>query len=374
MFNPKKPYNDLPMLPVDSKFWDTPSILKAVIRAKKQLSKLDWLLHSLPNKEVLLKQFALIESVWSSLIENIDTSIETAFEAVYNNSFDPSSMSSEEKETLHYANALMKGYDFIRNRKFLSLNWIFDIWSEINPNSWRLRNIPNRIEKSNFLWLKETIYTPPSGMNSEWKDALDALLNNFERYFNNEDDTPTLIKAIMLHYQFEAIHPFLDGNGRTGRVLIILHLILHKELCYPALFLSNYINSNKATYYELLLNVTKKGKRSDFILFMLKWIEDQSKKTIDKIEKMMFFHNNLIKSVDKIMKEMRWDYRDVLIDLFSHNAYISLDEIRKKTWVSINTWTRLFKLLVENWIGKDEVWKRLVKRMKNEKLLKVFNS
>ncbi len=270
-FNVQKPYNSLPLLPTEFDFNDI-EILKKVNSANKALAELSAYLLALPNPYLLIEPMTVREAVASSEIENIHTTVSEVFQAEL---LPDMTMTTEQKETLHYKDALLYGFKYVQQKRFLHTNAYSDIQHRIEPSKPGLRKIPGTAIKNGLTG--ETIYTPPEG-----EKVIKDLLKNYEMYYNQtaaELDPDVLIRMAVLHYQFEAIHPFYDGNGRTGRILMVLYLVLQDVMRYPVLFISGYINEHKSTYYQTLRQVTEQGNWKPLVLFILEAVRQQSSKT-----------------------------------------------------------------------------------------------
>jgi len=269
-----KPYNDLPRLPPEANL-DSVPLLRACIPARTALAELKQAGQLLPNQGLLINLLPLMEAKDSSEIENIVTTTDKLFQFASEDSLaDPMT-----KEALRYRTALNHGYQELDARP-LCTNTAIEICSTIKGTQMDVRKVPG-ITLANQQ-TGEVIYTPPSG-----EDVLRNLLTNWKNYLHQNDDIDPLIKMAVLHYQFEAIHPFTDGNGRTGRVLNILYLINEGLLTLPILYLSRYIVQNKADYYRLLNAVTKNNSDEnwqEWILYMLKGVENTASWTTQKIE------------------------------------------------------------------------------------------
>jgi len=346
MFNPDYPFNDLPKLPALINY-DSVKILKALTWAKAAIGRLDVYTKFLPDKEMFLTHFAIKESVESSLIESIDTDVETIYEA---SRIEEKYMNKDQKEVMYYKDALILWAQLVKKQWFLAQNDYVKIWNILSQErgqirTWGLVNI-----KRNHT---EVLYTPPA-----WKDNIERLLANLENYFNNmiEHDIDSLIKMALVHYQFEAIHPFYDWNWRTWRILMVLHLVLHWNLEYPLIYLSWYINKHRGTYYELLRNVTEKWEWEDYIVFMLKWIESQALKTINDIEKIRELKTHFVKIL-----ENDWVIKKVFAEPLSSILISKPKLIREdlsEFW-SFNTLTTYLNRLISLWILKESwtIWK-----------------
>lgn len=289
MFDPTKPYNDLPLIPPAEDFNDV-ALLKLVNKANNSIYELKGAAHILPNRFILMSPLSIRDAVASSGIENINTTVSEALKAdvIYKES----ELSGAEKEILNYRNALMEGFSLLRKDNFLNTNSFIKIQSLLEPNKKNIRNVPD-VTISNSKTGK-VIYTPPEG-----KEVILGKLKNFEDYFNDKsgfDDIDPLIRVAVMHYQFEAIHPFIDGNGRTGRMLVVLYLVMVGRLDMPILFLSKYILENRDEYYRLLLRVTTHGEWKSWVEYFLKGIDQQANETrikILEIKKLMESYKSL---------------------------------------------------------------------------------
>lgn len=272
-FDPVRPFNCLPLLPPDIDL-EAPSVLKACIEANKELAKLKMAGRLIPNQTVLINSIPLLESQASSAIENIVTTTDDLFKFANSKSSD---ISFEIKETLRYRSALYQGIISIKNRP-ISVTTVCEICSTIREVDVNIRNLPGTALMNDLT--KEKIYTPPEG-----EDRIRTLLSNWETYLHQDDGVDPLIKLAVQHYQFEAIHPFTDGNGRTGRIINLLYLIEKGLLDTPVLYLSRYIIQHKSSYYEKLLRVTTHQNWHDWVLYFLEAVrqtaEWTTKKTIE---------------------------------------------------------------------------------------------
>lgn len=269
-WRPDQPHNALPPLPPLDEL-ETPTVLKACIPARAALAELKQAGELLPNQGLLINLLPLLEARDSSEIENIVTTTDRLFQFAQKATHaDPAT-----KEALRYRTALSRGYRELARRS-LCTNTAVDICSTIKGIDMEIRRVPGTTLANQASG--EVIYTAPMG-----EDTLRELLANWERYLHEEDGVDPLIKMAVAHYQFEAIHPFIDGNGRTGRVLNILYLIEQQLLSLPILYLSRYIVLHKPDYYRLLLAVTREGQWQGWLLYMLKAVEYTARWTTDKI-------------------------------------------------------------------------------------------
>ena len=279
MFIPLKPYNALPHLPPKYNF-DTVSILKAVNAANKALARLNALSSKLPDSSILISPLLVRESLASSKIENINTTMQEIFQMEL---LPEKKRTGPAKEVLHYRNAMLRGLALVRKRGILTTNDCIALQGIVEPHKTGIRRMDVTIQNAAT---KEVLYTPPTG-----EELLRDLLQNVEQYINQRDDgVDPLIKMSVFHYQFESIHPFLDGNGRVGRILMILYLVMTGLLDLPVLFLSGYVGENKNDYYHLLQRTRSTGDFSDLVLYFLKGVRTQAEEgaeRVQKIEKLM---------------------------------------------------------------------------------------
>jgi Fic family protein len=271
-FDPKQPYNDLPLLPPQAEL-ETRAVLKKAIGAHKALAELKGAGDLIPNQTILINAIPLREAKTSSEIENIVTTDDRLFRAaaVESAATDPAT-----KEVLRYRTALRQGYEMLAKRP-LSVNAMIDICSTLRDAHVDVRKMPGTMVVNPGTG--KVIYTPPEG-----ESLLLDKLANLERYIHGEDDLDPLIRMAVMHYQFEAIHPFHDGNGRTGRILNILYLVEKGLLKIPVLYLSHYIIQHKNEYYRLLRGVTAEQAWEPWVLYLLAAIEETARWTCAKIE------------------------------------------------------------------------------------------
>jgi Fic family protein len=278
MFDRTAPYNRLPLLPPQVDFNDV-ALLKLVNKANNSLFELKGAANVLPNKSILISPLSIREAVASSGIEGINTTVSEALKAEV--IYEEEERAGAEKEILRYRDALMTGYAFLAKHGFLHTNSFILIQSILEPNKQGVRRISGTAIRNNLS--KEVVYTPPEGY-----DVVMDKLKNFEQYFNDRqgfDDVDPLIRMAVMHYQFEAIHPFLDGNGRTGRILMILYLVMTERLDLPILFLSKHILENRDEYYRRLRGVTEQNEWKEFVFYILEGVDRQARGTTENILK-----------------------------------------------------------------------------------------
>ena len=269
-WKPDFPYNELPPLPPSVEL-ETRSVLKACIPARAALAELKQAAEMIPNQAILINTLPLLESQASNEIENIVTTTDKLFQHQYED--DNADVAT--KEALRYSQSIYEGFRSI-HKKPLNTRTAEEICTQIKNIEMKVRKVPGTALGKDS---GEVVYTPPEG-----EDRLRNLLANWEQFLHNETEIDPLIRMAVGHYQFEAIHPFADGNGRTGRVLNSLFLIHEGLLTLPILYLSRYIIEHKADYYRLLLEVTAKQNWEPWILFMLKGVEETSSWTKSKID------------------------------------------------------------------------------------------
>ena len=269
-WNAKQPFNELPHLPPAVEL-ETRAVLKACITARAAVAELKQAANLIPNQAMLVNTLPMLESQASTAIENIVTTTDKLFQHQHRDDHaDPAT-----KEGLRYSQAMFEGFRSLEKRP-LTTRTAEDICSKIKGKPMQIRKVPGTaLAKASG----EVVYTPPVG-----EDLLRSLLANWEKFIHNEQDLDPLVRMAVGHYQFEAIHPFTDGNGRTGRVLNSLFLINEKLLNLPILYLSSYIIDNKDDYYRLLLEITTKNNWEEWLLFMLNGVEETAKRTRSKIE------------------------------------------------------------------------------------------
>jgi Fic family protein len=269
-WSPDTPFNDLPLLQSAGNL-ETRAVLKACIPARAALAELKQAAQLLPNQTLLINLLPLLEAKDSSEIENIVTTTDRLFQfSAEQGQADPMT-----KEALRYRTALKNGFEQLTSRP-LSTNTAVEICSTIKGVQMDIRKVPGTTLSNPATG--EVIYTPPVG-----ESEIRRLLADWENFLHADDGIDPLIKMAMAHYQFEAIHPFLDGNGRTGRVLNVLYLIEQGLLTLPILYLSRYIVHHKSDYYRLLNTVTRSGESEEWILFVMRGVEQTAVWTTDKI-------------------------------------------------------------------------------------------
>jgi Fic family protein len=282
---------------------ETKEILKKSIKANSALSKLNGVAKIIPNQMILINALTLQEAKDSSEIENIITTHDELYLASVGESF-----TKEVKEVQNYKEALLFGYERVKQNKILTLNDIIKIQSIITQNCAGVRKQLGTVLKNDKTG--EVIYTPPQNY-----DEILKYLNNLFEYINDDslEDYDYLVKMALIHYQFESIHPFYDGNGRSGRILNVLYLVLKDLLELPILYLSSYIIKHKSDYYRLLQEVREKNNYHEWIIYILDAIEVTANNTcvlVENIQRLMSDTQEIIKQ--KLPKIYSKDLVEVL--------------------------------------------------------------
>lgn len=313
--------------------FESVKILKKVNLANKALAELKGISKTIPNSEILINTLILQEAKYSSEIENIITT----HDDLYKSDIDINEFGQSAKEVKDYSLALKKGFELISENKILIIRYILQIQEIIEKNRAGIRTQSGTVLKNPQTG--KVIYTPPQDF-----DTINGLLKDLENYINVDDKTDPLIKMSIIHYQFESIHPFYDGNGRTGRIINILYLVLKNLLDIPILYLSGYIIKTKSNYYRLLQDVRNKCSWEEWILYMLEGVEKTSLETtniINGIKKEMFKVQNLM--IEKIPKIYS---KDLLETLFLH-PYTKIEFLVRNLNISRQTASKYLKQLEE---------------------------
>jgi Fic family protein len=314
------PHFQLEKLPPLREKVENIEILRQTTKSSTALAELKGIATIIPNQTMLVNAIVLQEAKDSSEIENIITTQDELYKALTTNK---SHLSPEIKEVVNYRKAIFLGYELAKNQGFIRLNDIVSIQQQLVNNTAGIRSTPGTVLKNDATG--EVVYTPPQ----DKAEVLDLLIN-FVDHFNQQEELSPLINLAILHYQFESIHPFYDGNGRTGRILNILYLILNGLIDVPILYLSSYIIENKPEYYRLLNQTNRTGQWEEWILFMLKAVESTSKDTISRITNIKkLLDSTIIKVQEKAPKL----YRKELVELLFEQPYSKIDFVVNKLGV-----------------------------------------
>jgi Fic family protein len=286
---------------------ETKKVLKALPSAHAALAELKGVASTIPDQNILINTLGLQEAKDSSAIENIITTHDDLYKSALNlDAF----KSLQAKEVQNYISALKKGFELISMTGLLTNSSILRIQEVLEDNKAGFRKLPGTALKSSATG--QTIYTPPQ----DHREIVD-LMANLEQYINDPEmqDCDPLIKMAIIHFQFESIHPFYDGNGRTGRIINILYLILEKLQTLPVLYLSSYIIKHKTEYYRLLQKVRDENLWEDWLLFMINGVEQTAKETIDLIHKIRIL---MLDYKHRLRNNYKFYSQDLLNNLFKH--------------------------------------------------------
>ena len=288
-------------------------VLKKLVLANKALAELKGVAHTIPNQSILINALALQEAKDSSEIENIVTTHDELYRSIVSTS----SISNAAKEVKRYREALYKGYENVQDKKLLLKRDIVAMQGILEENNAGIRTQSGTALKNAATG--EVVYMPPQNHST-----IQDLMDNLEQYINDSDldDNDPLVKMAIIHYQFEAIHPFYDGNGRTGRIINILYLILNDLLDLPILYLSSYIIRTKEDYYRLLTSVRTENSWEEWILYILEGIKQTSLESIEKI-----------KAIRELIQETKIELREKLPKLYSKDL---LEILFKHPYTKIN--------------------------------------
>jgi Fic family protein len=348
-WRPDVPHNDLPLIPPPIDL-ETRPVLKRCVGARAALAELKQAASLLPNPTILINTLPLLEAQASSEIEHIVTTKDRLFRfAGGSDAADPPT-----KEALRYRHALLDGFATLPARPLCTATAEL-VCSRIKDATVQVRRVPGTALANDAT--AEVIYTPPEGEN-----RIRGLLANWERFLHGEDgagDIDPLVRMAVAHYQFEAIHPFIDGNGRTGRVINILFLIQQDLLQLPILYLSRHIIQNKADYYRLLLAVTKEHDWETWILYMLKAVEETSRWTTGKIGGIRGLAEHTTAHVRQALPKI---YSRELVDVIFEQPYCRISDLMTKGVAQRQAASRYLKELVgigvlqEMAVGKEKLF------------------
>jgi Fic family protein len=340
-FDPKQPF-DLPLLPPALDFRHE-KFIDLMLKTRTELGELNGYSHSLPNPMLLLSPTVIKESVASSNIENINTTVERVLQMQL---FAEAEQRMPDKEVLRYSDAVYWGYAKLKKLP-ISTRLVLGIHRQLLPDSRNpYRTTQNAISNTST---GEVLYTPPPA------HELSKLMGNWENFLHADDGIDPLIKSAIAHYQFEAIHPFDDGNGRTGRILVVLSLIEQKLLLLPTLYVSGYINKNRSDYYRRLRQVSSEERWNDFILYMLEAFHQQAKETKETLLHLIAM---LQKTKEIIRVKHKKIYSADLVEALFAYPIITPVSLGKRLDVNYRTASRYLaelargKILKESHVGK----------------------
>lgn len=342
-----RPYNQLPTLPPTVEL-ETRAVLKRCIEARTALAELKQAAELIPNQRMLINTLPLLEAKDSSEIESIVTTTDLLFQHAQDGEHqaDPAT-----KEALRYRKALHNGYQSLADRP-LCTGTAVEICRTLKGVNMDIRRVPGTQLANDRTG--EIIYTPPEG-----EDRLRDLLANWERFLHNETDLDPLVRMAIGHYQFEAIHPFTDGNGRTGRVLNTLFLIQEGLLNLPILYLSRYIIAHRADYYRLLLDVTRDNAWEPWLLYMLSAVEETARWTCVKIAAIRRLAEH---TTQFVRAQLPKTYSRELVDVIFEQPYCRISNVVDKQIAQRQAASRYLKELVsigvlqEVQVGKEKLF------------------
>ncbi len=314
----------LPLLPPNIEL-ETTTVLKKCLQANRSLAELKGISHTIPNQNILINMLTIQEAKDSSAVENIITTHDELFKEELFSEF---MSNASAKEVHNYTIALKKGNQLVSETGLLTNNSILEIQAELEKNKAGFRKLPGTELKNERTGA--TIYTPP-----QYHEDIISLMNNLEKYINDDSlsTIDPLIKMAVIHYQFESIHPFYDGNGRTGRIVNILYLVHKKLLDIPVLYLSRYIIQNKTEYYRLLQEVRDDNNWEEWLFYMLDGIE---KTAIDIISLIAQIRTLMTDYKRRLRDQFKFYSHDLLNNLFCH-PYTKIEFIERDLRVTRKT-------------------------------------
>ena len=345
----------LEMLPIKRNL-ETKRVLKQLARASRALAELKGLAKIMPNQNILINAIMINEAKTSSSIENIVTTHDEIYKAMVKTV----NTTPAAKEVIDYRSAIWEGFELVKRNQVINLNIIMKIQEKLEHNQAGVRSLPGTVIKNSMTG--ETVYTPP-----QKKEDILRYISNLEEYINNDDAIDPLIKLAIIHYQFESIHPFYDGNGRTGRIINILYLVLKELLDTPILYLSKYIIRNKLKYYELFKKKKKSGNYEEWIIYFLIGLEETSEETIKIINKI----REEILNMKYELKTKTKIYSKELLESLFYEFYTKIPYIQEQLGVSDKTAQKYLDSLVElGFLSSEKIGRERI--YKNERLFKII--
>lgn len=329
-FRPDQPYNDLPLLPPAKKAWETLGVYKTLAEARAAMAELKGRMPIIPNPLMLINTLVLQEAKESSSIENIFTSSDKLYKAFASTTTEPD---LQTKEVLRYRTALYDAWQK-QQESGIDLPLLENIYRKIKDKEDGVKDTPVYIG-NRF----QVVYTPPC-----CHDVLIEKLSDWLNFAQSDNGIDPLIKMAMLHYQFEAIHPFTDGNGRTGRVLNVLYLTQVGIIDQPVLYLSQYINAFKSDYYSLLRGVTENGEWEAWLVYMLTAVKATAKETLNLINQI---YELLQETIEKVRTDAADIYSRELVDMLFVQPYCKISFLVGGGIASRNTASKYLNRLVE---------------------------
>ena len=320
---------------------ETKAVMKQLISANRKLAELRGVAQTIPNENILISTLTLQEAKDSSLVENIVTTQDDLYKE--ESGLQQTVTNASAKEVLDYRAAILRGFDLVRSKKILTCNIICQIQQELEHNRAGFRALPGTMLKRGD---GEVVYTPP-----QTGDEVRQLMDNLENFINNDTltDIDPLVKVAIVHHQFESIHPFYDGNGRTGRIINILLLVIYDLLDLPILYLSRYITHNKGSYYQLIQAIRDKSDDNaneweQWVLFILKGIEETADNTIILIKQI----SNLMNQYKQVLRPLfvKQYKHELLNNLFNH-PYTKIEFVERDMMVSRQTASKYLDMITQ---------------------------
>lgn len=320
---------------------ETKAVMKQLISANRKLAELRGVAQTIPNENILISTLTLQEAKDSSLVENIVTTQDDLYKE--ESGLQQTVTNASAKEVLDYRAAILRGFDLVRSKKILTCNIICQIQQELEHNRAGFRALPGTMLKRGD---GEVVYTPP-----QRGDEVRQLMDNLEDFINNDTltDIDPLVKVAIVHHQFESIHPFYDGNGRTGRIINILLLVIYDLLDLPILYLSRYITHNKGSYYQLIQAIRDKSDDNaneweQWVLFILKGIEETADNTISLIKQI----SNLMNQYKQVLRPLfvKQYKHELLNNLFNH-PYTKIEFVERDMMVSRQTASKYLDMITQ---------------------------
>ncbi|SEP88277.1 Fic family protein [Neolewinella agarilytica] len=321
---------------------ESKAVLRELVSARAALAELKGVARTIPDQSILINTLGIQEAKDSSAIENIITSLDELFKGDLQLS---GNSSSEAKEVQNYVEALKKGFELISEKRLLTGNDIIKIQSVLEKNNAGFRRTPGTSLLNAYT--KEVVYTPPQDF-----ETISALMKDLEQLINNPDyrQYDPLVKMAIIHFQFESIHPFYDGNGRTGRIINILYLILSDLLDFPTLYLSNYIIHTKQRYYQLFQEVRLESNWEDWLIYIIRGVSLTAKDTINLIESLQL-------QITDMQRKLRSNYKfyshELLMNLFRH-PYTKIEFLERDLKISRKTASLYLNKLADDGVLRKE--------------------
>lgn len=309
-FDPETPYNDLPQLPPAAEL-ETPAIMRRCADARAALAALNQATALIPNPAMLINTLPILEARDSSEIENIVTTADKLFAHASGAATDPLT-----REAMRYQTALRQGFEAVRHGR-LTTDTALAVCATIKNTDMPIRTRPGTVIASSPSG--RIIYAPPEG-----ESVIREKLDNWEQFLHDADPLDPLIRMAVAHYQFEAIHPFTDGNGRTGRILNILYLVERRLLDLPVLYLSRFIIRRRGDYYRLLLEVTSKDAWEPWVLYMLEGVEATSAWTRRRI---VAIRDLMAQTVERVRSDAARIYSYELVETIFTQPYCRIGNL-----------------------------------------------